>query len=237
MTTPHRTRAITALLVGLVVSVGIIGVGPEATAQAQRCNAVPVVGMTVQQARQALMNSGCLPGNRHDGRHFAVNASSCFPGVPFGTIAVQSAFGRLGRHQLLIITKSIEPMGSNDQCDEVQPTPTQHTLADLDGTYDFTFTVTASSDPLVLVGRVVNGLQFTVNNGAMTGDIVGTIRWNPNQQGGTATGAQGALAGSVCTGTVTFAIDAQERVQVNGPNIRCDGGAFTGTVAGNRRPG
>ncbi|MDP1877879.1 MAG: hypothetical protein Q8M17_10020 [Actinomycetota bacterium] len=240
MTSPRFASLMIGGLFAAAVVLNAVPAWGIPTQQAGRCTAVPVVGLTVQEARTLLKANGCLPGNAKDGRHFAIK-SGCFP-IPFGQIAVQSAFGRLGKHELLVLTKSVPNLGSNS-CATVNPSLTQHQLSDLNGTYDFGYTVTASTDPAVAVGAQVQGLQLTVQNGVLGGVARGTVTWvvsanadGTTSQGGVARGATGEFNGSQCTGNLTFTIGTDESVRMAGQGISCDGGAITVNVAGAKRP-
>lgn len=229
-------RLVAARGLGACFLVAAFALGPAAggaTAQERpRCTAVNVVGMSVQAARAALRAGGCLPGNARDGRHFVVN-SGCFA-VPFGLIAQQSKVGRLGKRELLVLTKSVENLGGNS-CATITPDPTVNDLSDLDGTYAFGYQVTASNDPAVPVGAAVDGLELTVANGRLGGIAQGVITWSPEGNGGTARNATGDFRGSTCRGDLTFTIGADGLVRLDGRGISCDGGDIIVKIVGAKR--
>lgn len=233
--TPIR-RLVMVAVAGLASLLLIVVLAPTAHSQERRCVVLPVVGLTVQEASLALRNSGCRPGNARDGRHFVIRASSCYPAASFGRIMAQTPTGgRLGKKQLLVLTKAIRPLtGAN--CDSIDVNAGQHVVGDLDGTYDAVYTITGGTDAVAIPGRQVEGISFTVANGRITGgDVRGNITWNANGATGVAANATGDFAGSICNGTLTFAFDVQGRATVSGNGIVCDDGGFVGNLAGRAR--
>lgn len=189
MTRPHRLQAVIVVAVSVL---GLVATGGPAQAQAARCFAVDVRGLSVQAARTALAARGCLPGSAKDGRHFVVR-TRCAPVAQFGLIVAQRPVGRtLGRTQVLTLWKGIRGAAGDPQCSQLPDTGAGTAN---DGRYVGTFTVTTTSNPDIYpVGGKVTGITFDVADGRLSGDVTGTI------VGGASADAAYAISGTRCDG-------------------------------------
>ncbi len=210
---------------------------------APRCRAVNVVGLTGVAASALLRARGCTPGSARNGRHYVV-VKVCRPTANFGLVVAQSATGRrLGPKERLILRVGIRRTADGRICGELNPDPGQPPpaqpprAADYTGEYDFTFTVTESTNPLATIGQRLIGLRFTVAPGgpAIRGDMGGLVNAD-----GTVTNMFLVLDAfqthnhHVCPGNLTFTVNGNN-VTVTGV-ATCMEGRITvkGNVDGNR---
>ncbi|MGZ4385245.1 MAG: hypothetical protein ACXVY3_11660 [Gaiellaceae bacterium] len=203
---------------------------PAASAAPPRCFAVNVVGRTIQQATATLRGRGCTPGFPSDGHHYLVT-KTCRPPADFGRVFAQSARGRLlGPKERLIIRVGIRRTADGKICGEIRPNPgPPPSVADYDGSYSATFTVTSSSTKLAQVGQQLTGLVFTAQNGNLGGDITGAV-----DASGRAANAQANLIGFTCPANLTFTLNGSA-VSVSG-TAKCASSEATieGKVEGRR---
>jgi hypothetical protein len=227
-----RRHSIHFALVALSLLVALVSTScgsSKATAN-QRCFAVNVVGRTVQQAREQLRARGCSPGSIQDGRHFLVT-KSCRPMADFGRVFAQSARNRqLGPRERLILRAGMRRTADGRICGEFNPNPgPAPSVADYNGSYSATFTVTQSSTSMAKVGQQMTGIAFTARNGKLAGDINGNVN-----AAGQSANATSNLVGLGCNGRLTFTLNGNA-VTVAGRATCVSGGVtVTGNIAGRR---
>ncbi len=101
-----------------------------------------------------------------------------------------------------------------------------------DGNYVFSFTVTTSEAALARPGQRLVGLEASVVNGRISGDLSGVVASNGRSL------AVSTLSdlGVTCTGTVVFSTSGSSAT-LSGSGINCNSGYIIGTIAGSRVSG